>query len=162
MSETRQLVSQSEYARRRGKSRQYIGRLAKAGVLVMRGGLVDAAASDAVLDDRPDRIEPPAPPASDPQPGSSYAQARLADMVFRAKLRRLEFETRQGKLIEAETVKTRWASILVELKERILAVPDKLAPEIAAINDERQVREVLKREMHALLNVLRSDVQHAR
>jgi hypothetical protein len=83
-------------------------------------------------------------------------------MVFRAKLRRLEFETRQGKLVEAEDVKTRWASILVELKERILAVPDKLAPEVAATTDERQVREVLKREMHALLNVLRSDVQHAR
>jgi hypothetical protein len=41
-------------------------------------------------------------------------------MVFRAKLRRLEFETRQGKLVEAEDVKTRWASILVELKERPL------------------------------------------
>jgi hypothetical protein len=160
MSETRQLVSQSEYARRRGKSRQYIGRLAKAGVLVMRGGLVDAAASDAVLDDRPERIEPPAPAVS--EPGGSYAQAKLADMVFRAKLRRLEFETRQGKLVEADAVKTRWASILVELKERILAVPDKLAPEVAATTDERQVREVLKREMHALLNVLRSDVQHAR
>jgi len=160
MGESRQLVSQSEYARRRGKSRQYIGRLAKAGVLVTRNGLVDAAASDAVLDDRPDRIEPPVAAVS--EPGSSYAQAKLADMVFRAKLRRLEFETRQGKLVEAEAVKTRWASILVELKERVLAVPDKLAPEVAATTDERQVREVLKREMHALLNVLRSDVQHAR
>ena len=51
---------------------------------------------------------------------------------FRAKLRRLEFETWQGKLIEAAIVKERWAAILVVLKERILAVPDKLAPEIAA------------------------------
>ncbi len=161
MGESSQLVSQSEYARHRRKSRQYIGRLAKAGVLVMHGGLVDVAASDSVLDDRPERITEP-PPAPEPQPGASYGQAKLADMVFRAKLRRLEFETRQGKLVEAEDVKTRWASILVELKERILAVPDKLAPEVAATTDERQVREVLKREMHALLNVLRSDVQHAR
>jgi hypothetical protein len=37
-----------------------------------------------------------------------------------------------------------------------------LAPEVTALTDERQVREVLKREMHALLNVLRSDVQYAR
>jgi len=56
----------------------------------------------------------------------------------------------------------RWASILVELKERFPAVPDKLAPELSATTDERQVREVLKREMHPLLNVLRSDVQQAR
>jgi hypothetical protein len=51
MGETRRLVSQAEYARHRGKSRQTINRLAEAGVLVMRGGKVDGAASDAVLDD---------------------------------------------------------------------------------------------------------------
>jgi hypothetical protein len=45
----------------------------------------------------------------DGQPPASYAQARLADMVFRAKLRRLEFDTRQGKLVEAAVVKERWA-----------------------------------------------------
>ncbi len=66
-------------------------------------------------------------------------------MVFRAKLRRLEFETRQGKLIEAAIVKERWAAILVVLKERVLAVPDKLAPEVTALTDERLVRDALKR-----------------
>jgi hypothetical protein len=58
-------------------------------------------------------------------------------MVFRAKLRRLEFDTRQGKLVEAIVVKERWAAILVVIKERILAVPDKLAPELTALTDER-------------------------
>jgi len=157
-------MTQTAYARHRGKSRQYISRLAKAGVLLMRNGKVDVLASDAVLDDRPERLSEAAtgPPLDTAQPTTTYAQAKLADMVFRAKLRRLEFETRQGKLVEAEAVKNRWASILVELKERILAVPDKLAPEVTALTDERQVREVLKREMHALLNLLRADVQYAR
>jgi hypothetical protein len=86
----------------------------------MRGRLVDAVPSDAVLDDKP--AERTAP---DGQPPSNWAPAKLAGMVFRAKLRRLEFETRQGKLIEAAIVKERWAAILVVLKERILAVPDK-------------------------------------
>jgi hypothetical protein len=157
-------MSQAEYARRRGKSRQYISRLAKAGVLVLSNAKVDVAASDAVLDDRPERTSEAAtatPLDAGPQT-TSYAQAKLADMVFRAKLRKLEYEVRQGKLIEAEVVKTRWAAILVELKERILALSDKLAPELTALTEERQVREVLKREMHALLNALRGDVQYAR
>ena len=72
------------------------------------------------------------------QQPASYAQAKLADMIFRAKLRRLEFETKQGRLVEAEIVKQRWAAILVVLKERILATPDKLAPELTALTDERQ------------------------
>ncbi len=154
----RPLMTQAQYARHRGKSPQYIGKLAKAGVLVMRGRLVDAVASDAVLDDKP--AERAAPDGQ--QPPTSYAQAKLADMVFRAKLRRLEFETRQGKLIEAAIVKERWAAILVVLKERILAVPDKLAPELTALTDERQTRDALKREMNSLLKAVHSDIQYAR
>jgi uncharacterized protein YciI len=157
MSENPILMTQAEYARHRNKSPQYIGKLYKAGVLVMRGRMVDATASDAVLDDKPTERTTP-----DGQPASNYAQAKLADMVFRAKLRRLEFETRQGKLIEAALVKERWAAILVVLKERVLAVPDKLAPEVTALTDERQVREALKREMNALLKAVHSDIQYAR
>ncbi|MBI4480303.1 MAG: hypothetical protein HY651_09810 [Acidobacteria bacterium] len=59
-------------------------------------------------------------------------------------------------------MKQRWAAILVVLKERILATPDKLAPELTALTDERQVRDALKREMHALLKTLQSEVRYAR
>ncbi len=164
MAEARRLMSQADYARHRGKSRQYISRLAKAGVLVMRGGKVDVAASDAVLDDRPEPVSErvAAAPVEVASGATTYAQAKTADMVFRAKLRKLEHDVRVGKLVEAERVKERWASILVGLKERILAVPDKLAPELTALTAERQVREVLKREMHALLQVLREGLQSAR
>ena len=86
MSENPILMTQAEYARHRNRSPQYIGKLHKAGILVMRGRLVEVAASDAVLDDKPSEET-----TMDGQPPASYAQARLADMVFRAKLRRLEF-----------------------------------------------------------------------
>lgn len=113
------LMTQAQYARHRGTSPPYINKLTRAGVQVMRGRLVDVVAPDAVLDDKPsEKI------GTDSQQPASYAQARLADMVFRAKLRRLECETKQGKLVEAEIVKQRWAAILVVLKERILATPD--------------------------------------
>jgi hypothetical protein len=151
-------MTQAQYARHRNTSPQYIGKLAKAGVLVMGGRLVDAVASDAVLNDKPSEQST----VENQQPQTSYSQAKLADMVFRAKLRRLEFETRQGKLIEVAIVKERWAAILVVLKERVLAVPDKLAPELTAFTDERQTRDALKREMHALLKAIHSDIQYAR
>lgn len=71
MSENQILMTQAQYARHRNKSPQYIGKLAKPGVLVMRGRLVDAVASDAVLDDKP--VERSAPDSQ--QPATSYAQA---------------------------------------------------------------------------------------
>jgi hypothetical protein len=92
----------------------------------MRNGKVDVQAADTVLDDKPvDDVDvPPAapPPAAlstrgekpvtEPlgQAGASFGQARTIEMVFRAKLRRLEFDTRQGKLVEAAVVKERWAA----------------------------------------------------
>ena len=69
MSENQILMTQAEYARHRNKSPQYIGKLYKAGVLVMRGRLVDAVASDAVLDDKP--VERSAPDSQ--PPATSYA-----------------------------------------------------------------------------------------
>lgn len=64
MNEKPILMTQAQYARHRNNSPQYICMLAKAVILVMRGRMVDAAASDAVLDDKPDeapvgRSQPP-------------------------------------------------------------------------------------------------------
>jgi hypothetical protein len=158
------LMSQAEYARHRGKSRQYISRLVKAGVLVMRGGKVDADASDAVLDDRPEPVSERVVAAlSEGAPsGTTFAQAKTADMVFKAKLRKMEYDVRMGKLVEAELVKQRWSTIYRLIVDRILAWPNRLAPEVAALTDERQVREAILREARALVNDLRADVQYAR
>ena len=157
-------MTQAEYARHRGKSRQYISRLAKAGVLVLRGGKVDVDASDAVLDDRPEPVsERVAAAQADVAPaGTTFAQAKTADMVFKAKLRKMEFDLRTGKLVEAEIVKQRWSTILRLIVDRILAWPNRLAPEVAALTEERQVREAILREARALINDLRSEVQYAR
>ena len=141
MSENPILMTQAEYARHRNKSPQCIGKLYKAGILVMRGRLMDVVASDAVLDDNPSGKT-----TMEGQPPASYAQARLADMVFRAKLRRLEFETRQGKLVKAA----------------IVAVPGRLAPEVTALRDKRPVRDALKRELHALLKAVYVAIQYVR
>src|ERR1035437_4411582 len=103
------LMNQSEYSRHRKRSRQYINQLKTAGMLIFRGKLVDVAASDAVLDGHTVEIEQPQtaaqfPPAAGQQPTgqqptgqqpsapTSYATARTADMVFRAKNRKLDFD----------------------------------------------------------------------
>jgi len=154
--------SQAEYARHRGKSRQYIGQLAKAGVLVMRGGQVDFEASDMVLDDRPvDEPEsPPAVPgpnaaafqrpiadAGPGQGGANFGQARTIEMVFRAKLRRLEYETKQGKLIDAETYRNAAASAFRMFRDNLLGIPDRLATTLAAESDPKKVHLALKNEL---------------
>lgn len=165
------LMAQAEYARHRKVNRSHVSRLAKRGILILRGKLVDVAASDAVLDDRPVAVEPnETGPSAQPQtatetPGqqpTSYAQARLADMVYRAKLRRLDYETRSGKLIPADEVKARWFVIARQIRDRLLAIPSKLSPQLAALTDAREVRELLDTEITAILRALQDDIRYRR
>ena len=162
------LMTMAEYSRRRKVNRSHITRLAQRGILVMRGKLVDVAASDAVLDDRPVDVEPlqatPPPqfrPAADPlggQTGASFAQARTVEMVFRAKLRKLEYEVRQGKVIEAEVVRKSMADAGRALRDGILGLPDRLATVLAAESDPKKIHVTLKtelsRELEALANAI--------
>jgi hypothetical protein len=158
------LMTQAEYARHRAKSRQYISRLAKAGVLVMRGGKVDAAASDAVLDDRPEPVSErvAAAPMETAPTGTTFAQARTADMVFKARLRKMEYDQRMGKLMETDLFRQRIEAIFVAIRETVLSWPNRMAPEIAPITDERQVWEVMMRGARTLLHDIHRAVQHAR
>ena len=159
------LMSQAEYARHRGKSRQYISRLAKAGVLVMRGGKVDAAASDAVLDDRPEPVSERvvmAPAEAASTGATTFAQAKTADMVFKARLRKMEYDQRMGKLMETDLFRQRIEAILVVIRETVMAWPNRVAPEVAPLTDEREVWDVLMREARVLLNDTHRAVQHAR
>ncbi len=146
-----QLLSQADYARHRGKSRQYISRLARAGVLVMRGGKVDVAASDAVLDDRPEPVSERVAAAGVASPGTTFAQARTADMVFRAKLRKLEHDVRAGKLIPKDEVHVAAFHQARTLRDRVLSIADRVAAMLAAETDPVRVHQILSEEIRKAL-----------
>ena len=67
-------------------------------------------------------------------------------MVFRAKLRRLEYETKQGKLIEAEVYRKAAADAFRTFRDGLLGLPDRLATTIAAESDPKKVHLALKTE----------------
>jgi phage terminase Nu1 subunit (DNA packaging protein) len=154
-------VSQAEYARHRGISRQHVSRLVKAGVLITRGGRVDVVASDAVLDDRPQPIiERAAPEPGETATAGAYAQAKTAEMVYRAKLRKLDFEVRSGKLIPADEVKVQWFKVCRGIRDKLLAIPQKLAPQLAGLSDLHEVRDVLASEIEAALKGLNDELRY--
>jgi len=168
-------MTQAEYARYRKVNRSYINRLAKRGILVLRGKLVDAAASDAVLDDRPvdfearqstsgteTRLPTEVGAGAGVPPATSFAQARTAEMIFRARLRKLEYETKSGKLIPADEVKVQWFKLGRQIRDKLLGMPAKLAPQLAALTDTREVRELLDAEIEANLRALQDDIRYRR
>ena len=178
MAEARRVISLSAYARHRGTSRQYISRLAKEGVLVMRDGFVEVEASDAVLDDRPTALEVPSPAerspsgaaaASSRQQPITFAQAKLAETVERVKLLRMERERRAGKLLNRDDVQAEQFNAARIIRDGMVNLPDRvcgaISSEIAALLvalglsadlartlDMSKIHSIISKEVRSALN----------
>ena len=61
---------------------------------------------------------------------------------------------RRGQLIEKRLVERQAAFFLLSLRQRVLAVPDRLARQLVNIDEANKVRGILKETMLALLTEL--------
>ena len=103
----------------------------------------------------PEREEAPAPTRAVPEPnplgGPSYAQSRAIREAYAARLAKLDYEERSGAVVRTDKVKVGWFNALRVVRDRILNLPDRLAPLLAAESDERRVREMLVVELRTVL-----------
>jgi hypothetical protein len=135
-------MTASQYSRHRAISRQYVAQMIKGGLLPMRGTLINAVEADRLLDDRPDAREPAVGDQA-----SRYAEAKTIRTVFQAKLARLEFESRQGKLIEAAGVRQRIAGHLAAIRIGLDGLTDRLTTLLAGERDVKRVHAIMTREI---------------
>ena len=145
------LMTQLEYSKHRKTSKQYINKLVKADVLVMVDDKIDVDASDRVLADKAEEDE-------DLGPNPSYGQARTNEMIWRARLRRLEYEAKQGTLIDADSVRLRLSEHMRTLRDNLLGLPDRLSSTLAAEGDARKVHVALKGEISRELDALARNI----
>jgi hypothetical protein len=61
---------------------------------------------------------------------------------------------RRGELIERRLVERQAAFLLLSLRQRVLAVPDRLARQLVGITDVKKAKAILKEAMLALLTEL--------
>lgn len=159
------LLSQADFAREIGVGRSRVHALKEAGRLVMVGSLVDVEASklriaetrSAAHDDQGKAAIIRAEEPSDSAPRRIDAQARKEHLA--AELLQMDLDERQGKLMRAEEVIAAVADAATTLRTRIEAFPDLLASQLAAINDEAQVRAELASQVEIVLAELSAGFQ---
>jgi DNA polymerase sigma len=71
-----------------------------------------------------------------------------------AKERQLELRKRQGELLEASEVESVWTQALTSFKNRLLSLPDKLAPRVAACPNVLECRAMIDQEVRKVLIAL--------
>ncbi|MCC7173242.1 MAG: hypothetical protein IT459_22530, partial [Planctomycetes bacterium] len=143
------LVTQAEFARRYGVTRQAVGDLVARGVIQLVDELVDEAAAIAAIARSHDPARPskvleaaraaglPVAPSAEEE-ARSFNEAKTRRELAEAKRAELRLAKESGELVELAAVVTAWSNLVNAARTRLLAVssspdiPDALRPVIAA------------------------------
>ena len=172
------LISQAEWARRRGFSRQYVGRLVKRGVVRLVDGKLDPEAADAALAAlreparQPRRTGAPgAKPAGEAPPRETRAsealslpqggdlptlllKTRIKSEVERARLLEIKAKVEAGKYVDADEVKVAAFNRARIVRDALLSIPDRLAAVLAAETETPKVHALIAAEIRQALEEL--------
>jgi hypothetical protein len=166
------LISQRAYARQKGFSSPYVNKLVKQGKIPTVKGQIDPAKADAALERNRDpahdiQRKTPVPESrnwSEPvrreqSPGSvSFLQARTAREQIKAKLDKLEYDRRTGKLVESEKVKEVAENAFKNVRDRLLILPRSLSAVLAGTSKASEAEQILTDAIFNALQGLSTDV----
>ena len=78
---------------------------------------------------------------------SSYAASRAAREAYMARLAKLDFEQRSGKLVDADEVRAQIFGLGRRLRDRLMGLPDRLAPVLVGQGDQAVIHQLLTEEI---------------
>lgn len=158
-----ELISQSEFARRLGVSRQYIYKLVKNGKIKRVDGKIDFEESSKALENlsdptrtKPSKKDDDEPPSNTTPPKAgqppTFGEAKTMREVYAARLAKLRYEQESGSLVNRKDVEDRARDIAASVKINLMSLPSKLMEELAVISDPREINNILDKEIRMLLS----------
>jgi hypothetical protein len=157
---TVELVSQSEYARRRGCTEGAVRRAVRDGRIALIDGKLDPVAADAqwARNTRPRAGSEPAaapltaaPDRDGEDDGNGYWASKARRESAEADLAELKLAEQRGQLVRADEVRAAHAKRLAGLREALLQIPARLAAVMAAENSQAACHDKLQAEIHGVL-----------
>jgi pyruvate/2-oxoglutarate dehydrogenase complex dihydrolipoamide acyltransferase (E2) component len=160
------LISQRAYAKHRGVSLAAVQKAIKAGrIRTAADGKIDAAQADADWERNTGPRQQPGktasspaspksapPPAAEPMPGGlDYARARAVRENYMARLAKIDFEERSGKLVSRDEVQVAAFNKFRTFRDGMLNIPDRVSAMLAAESDASKVHGSLTTEIRKAL-----------
>lgn len=152
-------ITQAEYARKRGMTRQAVAQAVRAGkVLLDSDGLLD--------EEQADRDFPPSPKTmalgARSTAVSSYSEARARRESALASLAERDLQVQEGKLVDRALVEHEIGGILLQARTNLVSMTSRLAATLAAETNPTKVRLTLLSEIALALKVVEDLEDHAR
>lgn len=141
------LMGLREYARHRGVTHRAVQKALRSGRIVAEAnGRIDVVRADELWSANT-RSRLGSPGLYDTEAGRAYTQARLIIEHVRAKREKLEYEVEAGVLVSAEKVRADTFALARRTRDRVLAIPARLAPVLAAISDPAECERLFAAEL---------------
>lgn len=83
-----------------------------------------------------------------------YQKARAVKEHYNARIAQLEYEEKAGKLVDADEVRRQYEDAGRKIKQGMQAIPDRVAPIVAAESDPKVVHEMISKEVEQVLKEL--------
>jgi len=80
--------------------------------------------------------------------------AKTQETIWRARLARLKYVQQRGQLVVAADVQREAAELAQLVRDRVLAVPDRISDEVAGMETGREVRSAMRDAIMEALSVL--------
>jgi hypothetical protein len=164
-------VTQSEYARHIGLSRQYVSKFIKQHNVELDG---DKKFDLALADELRKNVADPSRQLSDdsnsnslpdggevnssPPSGPSFNQAKTVGAVYDSKMKEMEYKKMAGSLVELVEVKRAAFDCGQIVKEKFLSTIPNMKGEIVSIKDENDAVQFLRKNFKAILEDINQDV----
>lgn len=156
------LISQSEWARRQGFSRQYVSKLISEGKIKLINGMISENQANAALEIQRNPSLPQYRSGESSYKRTEnvnelFAKARLKNEIERGKLLEAKVKEEVGRLIDAEEVRKTAFAMGRIIRDGILNVPGRVSALLATISDASQIHEILTKELRQVLEELSND-----
>jgi hypothetical protein len=154
--------TQAEYARHRGVSREAVRQAVRDGRIALGDdGLIDFAAEDEAWEQNTDTTKPRNSVTGEPRPGRRQAAAtttlakhKATHEEWRAKQARLDYRKASGDLVSRREAEQRFEEVARRARQRLEAIPDRLAAMLAAEADPAEVHRLLREEIRVACSEL--------
>lgn len=160
------LISQAEYARTRGVSRQYIHQLVKSGMIRLRDKRIDPKQADSILAAQSQPLKRMASRMdfSDKAIGGLSAEeaslmalllkTRIKIQAEQAKLLEIRAGVASGRLVDVEIVKNAGFRRGRTVRDNVLGIPDRIDSLVTAMTDPAEIHALLTKELEKALEEL--------
>lgn len=86
--------------------------------------------------------------ALDPEQERARKDSLMADKI------ELEVQLKRGELVDAKEIETEFTNLVLEVKNKVMALPSRLAPRLELETEAREIEQIIDKEVRDALSAL--------